>query len=240
MSIEYDDITAFHYASYRPLLHQFILKKYLGSESFDSGLDIGCGTGHSAIALADFCNTIVGIDPSTDMISKGIVHPKVHYKFFDKNHIDFKDYTFDIITLAGSLWYAKSQKLLDEIERVSKQNATILVYDFELLLKDILIEMGFAAKDDTPARYNHQEDFSDLNLGKIELLKKDNQKVLIQINPSYLAHLLLSVKEQYTFLASIYGSYELYDKIVSRLNKMITTAHFDIQANTFSSLYRIN
>ena len=69
--MEYDKITAFHYASYRPPLHSKILKRCLVDRFYDSGLDIGCGTGQSSIALSDFCNRVVGIDSSSEMISKG-------------------------------------------------------------------------------------------------------------------------------------------------------------------------
>ncbi|WP_324027541.1 hypothetical protein QSV08_06205 [Maribacter sp. BPC-D8] len=41
MAHEYDQTTAFHYASYRPSLHSQILKSYLHSdEYFEIGLDI--------------------------------------------------------------------------------------------------------------------------------------------------------------------------------------------------------
>jgi len=156
MSIEYDTTTALHYSSYRPSLHGNILKTFLGKKSFNLGLDIGCGTGQSAIALANFCHNVIGIDPSVDMISNGIAHPNIRYSLFDKSRIDFDDNTFDISTLAGSLWYAKSQMLLNEIVRVSSNNGLIFIYDFEVLLNDILSILGFETESDSdsPDSYN--------------------------------------------------------------------------------------
>lgn len=240
MAVEYDDITAFHYASYRPSLHKLILKRCLDDASFNSGLDIGCGTGQSAIALADFCDMVTGIDPSTEMISKAIIHSKVSYKFFDKNHISCEDSAFPIITMAGSLWYAKSQKLLDEIVRVGAENALVLAYDFEVLLEDILDKISFVGKGDSLSTYNHQEDFSGLNADKIVELKKGSERVSIQVDVNDLVHLILSVKEQYTFLRDLYGSHDLYDKIVRKLSATTDSAFFEIQGNIFFTLYQKN
>jgi hypothetical protein len=42
----YDSTSARHYAAFRPPLHSLILERVIGpSESFQVGLDIGCGTG---------------------------------------------------------------------------------------------------------------------------------------------------------------------------------------------------
>lgn len=239
MSTEYDAITAFHYASYRPRLHYSILQSSLGNTSIFSGLDIGCGTGQSSIALSNFCRRVVSIDPSSDMISKGKSHTKVRYSIFDKTSIDFETDTFDIITLAGSLWYAKSQELLNEIIRVGTKNSLVLVYDFEILLENILLNLGFESQADPSGSYNHEEDFSGLDAHAITLVNKEIDKFQVQITVNDLAHLVLSVKEQYTCFGNLYGFHFLYDTIVEKLNSINETGFFDIQANTFSTLYRL-
>lgn len=235
MDSEYDSVTAFHYASYRPPLHSVILKECLKGNLYDFGLDIGSGTGQSSIALADFCDTVAGIDPSTDMLSKGIIHPKVTYSFFDSTRVDFEDNTFSIITLAGSLWYAKSQELLNEIVRVGSEDAIVLVYDFEVLLNDILVGIGFETKPDESAVYNHQEDFSGLTMERMAIIRKGSERVQFKITSQDLAHLILSVKGQYTFLAQTHDTANLYHKIVERLPTIS-----DAEANTFYTSYRIN
>ena len=94
MSNDYDNITAYHYSVYRPALHLPILESCLEGKYFEKGLDIGCGTGHSSIALANFCNEIVGLDPSSDMLNKTIFDKKVNYL-----HWDEKNYLFLIFIL---------------------------------------------------------------------------------------------------------------------------------------------
>jgi SAM-dependent methyltransferase len=240
MKKEYDEITAFHYASYRPFLHTEILKNCFGNVLLESGLDIGSGTGQSAIALANFCNSVEGIEPSVDMILKAIASANVTYSIFDKTHIDFEDQSFEVITLAGSLWYAKSQNLLDEILRVSRKNALIIIYDFEILLNDILKKIGFISNVNQRNLYNHEEDFSGLNVDGLVKVKKQSEKISFIIKPAELAHLILSVKEQYLALSELYDSSRLFDAIVAKLNSISSSGQFQLEAHTFSTIYRVN
>ncbi|MEP3208772.1 MAG: class I SAM-dependent methyltransferase [Maribacter sp.] len=240
MTNDYDAISALHYASYRPSLHVEILRRYLSSTQYNAGLDIGCGTGQSAIALAEFCQSVIAIDPSPEMISRAIAHSKVNYTLFDKKHFACQDNTFDIITLAGSLWYAKSQQLLDEIVRVGSENCMVIVYDFELLLDDILTKIGFDTRGDSLLTYSHTEDFSGLDTHQITKIDKSSERVQIQIATKDLTHLLLSVKEQYTSMVDLYGSNALYDTIKSMLSALSDSGSFTIQANTFATVYRLN
>ncbi len=239
MTNDYDAITAFHYASYRPSLHAEILKRGLGSTLYEAGLDIGCGTGQSAIALAKFCQSVVGIDPSPAMISKAIAHANVNYGLFDKKRIECKDSTFNIITLAGSLWYAKSQQLVDEIVRVGSEKSMVIVYDFEILLADILTELGFDTLGDSLVTYSHTEDFSGLDTQQLTKLDQSSERVQLQMATKDLTHLILSVKDQYTALVDLYGSNALFDKIWSMLSALSDAEHFAIQANTFATVYRL-
>ena len=238
MTSEYDDITAFHYASYRPPLHIKILAKCLGDESYQTGLDIGCGTGQSSIALSNFCNRVFGVDPSADMLSKGMIHPKVSYSQFDKTQIDFKDDRFDIITLAGSLWYAKSQKLLDEIVRVGEKNSRVLVYDFQVLLDSILAKLGFEKQEDANS-YNLQENFSGLDTSKIEELSYGRDRIRFQMSAKELTHIVLSVKDRYEFFKDLYGFQEMFDTMVEKIASNSKSKRIDIEADTFFTQYQV-
>lgn len=95
--------------------------------SFCNGLDIGCGTGQSSIALSNFCDQVIGVDPSREMLSKSLTHGNVTYKYSNCLHFNFPYRYFDIITLVGSLYYAKTQQLLNEIVRESKRSAKIII-----------------------------------------------------------------------------------------------------------------
>lgn len=234
---EYDAITAEQYASFRPNLHDKILKKCF-SKNFSLGLDIGCGTGHSSIALSKFCNRVIALDPSTSMIEKAIENSNVEYHIFDGTILNFESNNFDIITFAGSLHYAKSQQLLDEIIRVTTNKGLVVVYDFEMLLADILKKLKF--KSDRKKTYDHEADFSGLQAKAISLINEGKEVAQIEISPSKMAHLLLSVKEHYRFFEEEYKKDKLHQELSERLTKLADSKNFFIKSNLFFKVYEIS
>jgi len=214
---EYDEVTAEHYSAYRPKLHSLILKDNLDKqEYFNLGLDIGCGTGNSSIALSKFCKKVVGIDPIDAMLAKAIKDQKVLYRSMPPNLLEFNNNLFDVVTFAGSLYYAKSQRLLDEIVRISLPKAKIIVYDFDVVLEDILNHLELYTHLNHISRYNHQANFSSLNSSRVEIMESNKKEYKIDINISELTHLLLSAKDTYRFLKFRYAD-DIYNKTKQQL-----------------------
>jgi SAM-dependent methyltransferase len=80
MTERYDSTAARHYAAFRPPLHGLILDRAIRpNESFQVGLDVGCGTGYSAVALAKYCDRVFGLDPSRSMLDAAQRHPRITY-----------------------------------------------------------------------------------------------------------------------------------------------------------------
>jgi hypothetical protein len=67
---------------------------------------------------------------------------------------------FDIVTFAGSLFYAKAARLRRELARVCPPGSTIVVYDFEILLNDVMAELGTASPA-VASDYDHCVNLSD-------------------------------------------------------------------------------
>lgn len=237
MTDEYDEITAYHYRAYRPALHYEILNRCLGKEKFTRGLDVGSGTGHSSLALARFCNQVIAIEPSPAMRKMALVHPKVEYQNYPKNRFDFNDATFDIITLAGSLVYAKSQHLLNELMRIGTSATIIVIYDFELDLEEVLDELKIKISESS--FYNHQEDFTGLENHKLAKSESGVDKMEVTMTVSDLAHIILSVKTFYLPLVESHGAKNLFGKLVKLLKKISHNGIFDIKAKTYHTLYRV-
>ena len=234
----YDLITARHYEAYRPPLHQMILSKCL-KENADAGLDIGCGVGHSCIALAGYCDRVVGLEPSVDMLQKSKPHPKVTYKHFNGVNIDLEDDSFDIITFAGSLFYAKSQELLDEVVRLSRHNTEVIVYDFEVILEKTLADLGVDLNELRDEPYNHRIDFSGLKNDRINLVLKSEELIDLTLNPQQLAHLLLSTKSHYIALAEQHEGEDLFQSVSTHLSNISGGGSHNIQARIFYTTYRV-
>lgn len=239
MSHDYDHITAYHYAAYRPPLHAQILALCLDKKKhFTLGLDVGCGTGQSSIALAKYCDQVIGIEPSEDMRRIALAHSNVTYQGYDGANLEFPEAHFDVITFAGSLFYAKSQQLLDEVVRVSKPAALVLAYDFDILLHGILHQLNIDLPED-PNPYNHRENFSGLQSSTLVELENAMKSSTLQLKPTELAHLLLSLKPVYKILAVRYNIKNPYDALLATLDPQSDGKYYTLQVNLFYTMYQL-
>ena len=233
---QYDEAIARHYESYRPPLHSILLERYLSTDTkYSWGLDIGSGTGQSTIALSSYCDRVTGLEPSQEMLSRAKDSPGVNYRSYDKKSIEFPDRTFDIITFAGSLFYGKSQHLLDEVTRVGRSNSPVIVYDFEILFDNL---DNIQLPTITATDYDHSIDFSGLrNKG---LIKIDSfvGTIALQLNAVNLAHLLLSTKELYSHYQDIYKQTDPYETLRIELEGSLNKTTYELSANLYATFYK--
>ena len=238
MTDDYDQITSFHYSAYRPPLHNLILDKCISlNRTCATGLDLGCGTGQSSIALAKYCEKVTGLEPSEHMLKKSIPHNKVSYHLFNGKDLDFSNDIFDIITFAGSLYYAKSQRLLNELIRVSKQNAKIVIYDFQINLDSIMMKLIGGSSDVNLQLYNHEEDFSGLNQNNLKKEISSKDEVVLKISNSDILHVLLATKDLYVLLLEKFGERQLDTKISSGLDKIIPLKIHQLKFTIYYTIY---
>lgn len=236
MTLIYDDLIAGHYAAFRPPLHQMILERFLSDlPPFQSGLDIGCGTGTSSIALSGFCDKVTGIDPSLSMLDRAVSHPQVTYFPFDGSHLNLFEEDFELITFAGSLFYGKSQSLLDEVVRVGKNRSLILIYDFEIVWEEILARFGIQYQSGN-TDYNHMVDFSGLELSKVEKVKSLKEMIKINIHSENLAHVFLAEEGIYPILKDKFPVNDLYRFVSKKLSKEKLD---ELRVKIFLTVYQI-
>lgn len=216
MSEQYHQATAIHYAAYRPPLHGIILERVLSpQEVFKQGLDVGCGTGYSAIALAKYCSQVYGVDPSLAMLTAATPHPKITYRQGSGENLPIPNDSIDVVTFAGSLSYTKSQLLIAELKRICCSKATIIVYDFEVLLNHILVDCGINPQQKAASNYNHEINFSDrLDFQEITVGK---EQINLEVTATELAHVLLSASYRYDAFAQQYAIADPFMKLVKEL-----------------------
>lgn len=120
------------YDRFRPSFHGEALAAYHKSKPqniYDLVLDVGTGTGKSAIALADWSAKVEAIDSSEAMLAKAKLHQSVHYQKASAEELPFNDSTFDLIFVASSLHWFERRKFLNQASRVLKPQGKILIYD---------------------------------------------------------------------------------------------------------------
>lgn len=94
-------------------------------------LDLGCGTGLSTRPWARFAGTVIGIDPSEEML--GLARTKDHfsnirYELGTGSRINMPDGSVDIITSAHSIHWMEPESTIVEIMRVLKRDGMFVMY----------------------------------------------------------------------------------------------------------------
>ncbi len=230
----YDEEIARHYAAYRPPLHQLILAEVLDGRHFDRGLDIGCGTGYSAIALAEHCDHVIGVDQSQSMLDKATKHPKVEYRLGTGEELPVAPNSIDLITLAGVLFYLNAEKTIAGLSQTCRKDALIVPYDFEVQIQELMLLFDLSEDGDNGI-YDHECNLS--GMAGVSTLKQVTRTVEFDVNHREAAHILLSDKLRHTPLADQYNTTDPFDQVVDKLKQMDWQGK--LKANIFYSVHQL-
>jgi SAM-dependent methyltransferase len=236
MSEKYDKVIAGHYSAYRPPLHKMILEKIIPiDEKFGKGLDIGCGTGYSAIALTNYCSHVYGIEPSDSMLKAAVLDEKITYLKGSGDSLPILNKSINIVTFAGSLFYAKSAALLKELHRVCLDKSAIIIYDFMVLLDDILNHFNIA-RNKSISNYDYQVNLNDnIDFNKIIAHK---EQINITIAADNLAHILLGDSNIYNGFVKKFNVTDPFPMLVNELQTV--SQKWTLKVNIYFSKYQIN
>lgn len=239
MAHTYDTWISEHYASYRPPLHAPILNHCLGSERWAKGLDIGCGTGASSLALLTVCEKVCGIDPSEDMIANTPQLAQVSFTHADVCNLPFKDGYFDICTYAGAWWYAQDQDQLNDTFRILKTNGVLLIYDFEIHLAPLF--EALALSPPVLNGYDHSANLQGFRLATNFALEDQGRfPIYIKARLDQVAHLVCASPGTYTEVTKLMDNESVYSYVVDLLKKTYPTPHITLESFGFYSLYKGN
>lgn len=235
MGENYDETTAGHYAAYRPPLHREILERALAGRdsSFPVGLDVGCGTGRSSVALADRCEQVFAIDPSQAMLDLATTHPAITYRQGEGEEIPLPDRSVNFVTLAGSLFYADQLKTATEVHRVCDRQAFIMPYDFTVRIDDALHRLGIA-ETETNTEYDPTVNFS--NCDQFEELASVRDQLEFDVGAGDLAHLLLSDRALHDQFVDRYGQTAPHARLRWELQSWESAP--SLRADIFYTIYR--
>ncbi len=231
----YDETIATHYVAYRPPIHEIILKRTLtSSDNQCIGLDIGCGTGQSSRALKKYCHLVVGLDPSEAMLGKVEKLEGVVYVNAAGEQIPMVGNWVDIVTIAGSLNYIDRVNLINELKRVCRPDAVIVVYDFEIDLSNIEEQLELE-RSNKISEYDHS-----INLCGYSKVKESsvvNDVLTLDLEPFEIAHLLLSEEGRSDALYEKYQAQNLFNLIKSEIEAKKSIS--SVNANIYYSLYSL-
>ncbi|MEO0371034.1 MAG: class I SAM-dependent methyltransferase [Pseudomonadota bacterium] len=229
----YSSIAARHYAAYRPPLHRPIVQAALDKMRFSNALDVGCGVGHSCEALLPFCDRVIGIDPSPQMICSARNHRRISYHLGSGADLPDCD-DIDCVSVAGALPYMDKAGFVDQLKRVCTPSAVVLIYDFKVELDDILSALHLPAAS-PESRYNHATNLSDT--AGIETLKTGCRRISFLAKPEELAHLLMTNEARVRRLADHFGQDDPKDALTQATAALAPL--FELRAMTWTARHRM-
>lgn len=210
---EYDVRIAAHYSAYRPPLHNALLKLALGDARFGTGLDVGCGTGQSSIALSSFTEKVYGLEQSAAMLERAVKHPKVTYL----KRIQERNEQVNVLSFFGSLHYIPQEELITYLG-VLAPGGTVLCLDFEVDYTGILADLGVILP---PGDYDHQKNLDSYGISGFEKVVQETIDLSFTCTPEALGHLLLSAGVFQDAFATVFQKPDPYGPLVEKLHQIL-------------------
>jgi len=122
------------YASARPFLHPEVFARVRdlvpASWPLRRGLDVGCGTGLSSVALLDLAREVTGVDVSLPMLRRARRQEHVRYLASSAEDLPLRDRTFDLIVACGSLDWVDRGRFLPRAAELLTAGGWLIPLDF--------------------------------------------------------------------------------------------------------------
>jgi SAM-dependent methyltransferase len=123
---------AARYAGNRPQSHRRVLalvESILGAAlPVERALDVGCGTGHSTVALLPLARAVVGLDSSRFMLAQAGGDPAIEYRCGYAEALPFARGSFDLLTVCSAYHWFDQEKFLHEAARVLRGGGWLVLY----------------------------------------------------------------------------------------------------------------
>lgn len=121
------------YARFRPTypksMFQWLLSQVKGR---DAAWDVGTGNGQVASQLASFFKEVYATDISENQLKNAIQKRNILYTKQPAEKTDFKDYQFDMITVAQAIHWFRFEEFYKEVNRTMKPFGLIVLIGYLL------------------------------------------------------------------------------------------------------------
>ncbi|MBL9209900.1 MAG: methyltransferase domain-containing protein [Opitutaceae bacterium] len=125
-------LAARRYAAHRPRAHAQVLevlrREIAGLLPVERAADVGCGTGHSSIALLPYAGAVVGIDPSSEMLKQAERHPRIEYRKGYAEALPVRAGEFDLVSVSSAYHWFDQERFVAEAARVLRPGGWLVLY----------------------------------------------------------------------------------------------------------------
>lgn len=107
-----------------------LAEKYLGRKA-DTVIDLGCGTGLSALIWLNNCGKVIGIEPSVDMLNeaKKRKNETLSFKQAFAHETGVESASADVVVCSQSFHWMEPNATLKEIDRILKSGGIFMTVD---------------------------------------------------------------------------------------------------------------
>ena len=122
------------YKKYRPTYPEELYELILDHTPGRSAIwDVGCGNGQVAAYLASHFEEVQATDVSENQISLAVRKPNIQYSVGRAEKTNFKDRSFDLITVGQAIHWFDHEAFNQEVQRVLKPGGVLAVWGYGLL-----------------------------------------------------------------------------------------------------------
>ncbi len=122
------------YRDARPYFHPVVIgmiRRKLGlvtGEKLHQGVDVGCGTGQSVVALLELADSVTGVDNSEQMLAHAEKRIRVEYVHGSAEQLPVAGRSADIVTVSLALHWFDVPVFLAEAARVLRPGGWLVPY----------------------------------------------------------------------------------------------------------------
>jgi SAM-dependent methyltransferase len=127
---------AARYARVRPFFHAEVaerLRQFAGVPRFGRVLDVGCGSGQSALALAAIAGQVIAVDPSQSMLDQAPAHPNITYRLGCAEQLlaelNPQAGKFDLVSAGSALHWFDQERFYAQCLQLLAEPGLLAVYN---------------------------------------------------------------------------------------------------------------
>jgi SAM-dependent methyltransferase len=124
--------SAERYAQCRPYFHPFVIERIRRHLNLNGpvpcAVDVACGTGQSALALAEIASEIVATDIASAMLAQAPVHARIRYLEAPAEQLPLESQTVDLMTVSLAFHWFNRSRFLTEAHRLLRTGGWLVIY----------------------------------------------------------------------------------------------------------------